>query len=240
MNGETAMNDALVDLARGSWKTELLQPPDPDLVMSRPLMVLHQGLAPIDEDVPAEQWAEQLREKLPAALRSSMQETASFSQDISTGNGECVFFFIAAHRCFDSPWQSLLSGMLDSPLELFGQSVSDIVEAPDLVARLQPGEDASDEITVDLMTVVVLPDPEDGGEYSLADIEETIPGFDDSATFFDPDDGMAKHQHWESGGERDTGYLWALEEGHDTEDYEDDGEVGRQAIVDLLRQGKAG
>lgn len=240
MSDGIATNDKLVDIARDSlWKTELLQPPDPDLVMSRPLMVIHQFLGPVQEDVPSEQWAEQLKENLPAALRSCMEETSSFSHDIATGNGECVFFFIAAHRR-DAPLESLLEGTLDPPLELFGQSVSDIVEVPDLVARLQPGEDPTDWITVDLMTVVILPDPEDGREYSLADIEETIPDFGGPATFFDPGDGMAKRQYWHGDGERDTGYLWALEEGYDTEAYEEDGEVGRQAIVDLLRQGKAG
>jgi hypothetical protein len=223
MNENT--NDAtteLLELAKASWNPTFLVPTAPDLIMTRPLMVLVQS----KYDQPLSAGVDDVRQ---TALEQ-IEHIASFSQFIEAEAEDRVSVLFLA-EFGDDP--ELVAGMYGEDGEI--RVATNLQKALDLTAPQSTESDNDDEDEPlrpqHLWTIIVLPDP-DVQHVDLESIQESIPDFTGKAYWYDPSDDLVKVQAWEDG-DLDTGYLWAMQENEDVDGYTLDAAPGRALFAKL-------
>lgn len=221
-NEDTATD--LIELAKASWNPDFLVPCRPELIATRPLMVLSQSIY----DQPQSANVDDIRR----SAQEQLAHTASFSHFIEAQEGVAVLFLA---EFGDDP--ELVGAMYGDECEL--RVATDIREALNLAAPASADLGNEDEDQDEeplrpqhLWTIIVLPEP-NVQHIDLESIQDAIPDFTGHACWYDPIDEHVKVQAWEEG-ELDTGYLWAIREDEDVEPYTRDAVPGRALFAKLV------
>ncbi len=173
----------LLELAKASWNPALLVPCRPDLVATRPLLILVQWAG--DDDLEPATIDDRIRFAV-----EQMAHTASISQFIEPHEGVAVMFLAGFHGGYP-----ITDAMFDDEGEL--RVAPDIREALALPAPSTDLENGGEEQAplgqLSLLTIIVLPDADDQ-EIDLKSIEEAIPDFTGWAFWYDTSNDVVKYQ----------------------------------------------
>lgn len=220
-------NDLLA-MAKSSWNAEALKPIDTRLLASRPLMVIRQEVVfegGLEEFVTPGSNADKLIAHVKKRSTELLGGLAPFSHSFDFAS-EAAASFVLSLESFE------IAGALrghESWPRSFGVNIVAMFSDAGILEYA-----VNKNLGVALYVIVLLPD----GEHTsvdLGDIEDAVPGIDGIAMYFDSDSKQVKSQAW-SNGERDTGYLEAVDGNGDEEDYCYDDKVGRRFLAEMLKR----
>lgn len=210
----------LLELAKASWNPDLLVPCRPELIATRPLMVLRQSI----DDQPQSANVDDIRR----SAQEQLAQTASLSYFLKAQEGVSVLFLT---EFGDDP--ELVGAIYGDECQL--RVATDIREAMKLAAAPSVDLGSEDEEPLrpqHLWSLIVLPEPS-AQSIDLESIEGAIPDFTGKAYWYACSDERVKVQGWDEG-DLDTGYLWAIREGEDAEGYTLDAAPGRTLFASFV------
>lgn len=220
----TVKDNDLIKIARQTWNQKLLVPVTPTLLKARPLMVFGQQVLRNDqyEESPSSYPAQFVKKEVAKLIAESAPFTHAIESDYCA-----AALCLAANACEYSIWD--LSGKKED-----AASSGIVTNIDQVYANFRDNIGKDDSLYICLYSLFVLPDA-DAQSIELSEVEDTIAGMTGFAWFFDPSDGMTKLQKWNEG-EQDTGYLWAIQNDNDTDDYCSDSAPMRKLLSILVTQ----
>ncbi len=143
-----------------------------------------------------------------------------------------VFFYLVVNADGNEQFQTLWDGRTEFE-GAHGGSIKALMAENDFEEMLREHGDGA---TIDVFTVVVLPDPHEQ-PISLETVHEATEDYDGRAAYLDSSDGTCALQNWNNG-ELDSGILVAADNGVDEDDYLTDESAVRGAILRLWKNSK--
>jgi len=230
-NGNTSVS--LMEIARRSWNEGMLTAPTKEALESRPLMVFASLGYPF-EDIDSENkdLAQAIRENLELCAERAIESVASFSSAIAPDDNTGVFFYLVVNADGDEQFSTFWDGSTEFAGP-HGGSIKALMAAHDFEEMLREHGDSA---TIEVFTVLVLPDP-DEQSVSLETVHEVTEDYDGRAVFVDPSEGTCTLQNWNNG-ELDSGILVAADNDLDEDDYITDETAVRGVILELWKKAR--